>query len=988
MAIYERQYQELLTRELLKILLKGKLPNIREITAHLTELTKDKVPVYKFIPQARRDVFNNELFNRQLNSIDFDVHILHQEILAQVQEAMRRLNYADLYHKVHSYELQRLGSLLNSILFTFENADFFFLSAFDSFTDYSKTNRDESTRDIINLPEKAIMLPYGGRNTQRVHTNHMYKHTSWPVTLLLPNEELVVSKSQVSNTEFGSVFSDVVNSWMYEVVTRDQGDVAIQVKFPLAGPSNAEVEVQINRFEVVPFSVTPQRVKVEFSTDDVNWKTPEGYETGLLMEDQKLTYAMDFITELVQFIRLTITKADFDEEIPVSEADKQFLYRFGLKGFSAFTVGRLDKARYQSKPFTFVGQEENISRVSMKADTSTPDGTEVNFSVALADEDGGVTTSFLPIKPINGDAKPGATEVVVFGTTEPHSLRFMATAGQFAERETFRGHKFYKFTKPIVPNAVFGTASMLRGHQVWYRDANVALTRTEVRDNHVTFSKVDIEHLYTTVTEVPVHRSFTSATINKPIVELTAAQPPYYTKGIHDLIPNFNQSKGDMTPTYAVYRVEAIADVPRPSFTIPTGNKAKIQLPHTNFVLTGADAPVVTNNTNTITYVTGRDYVIETETIGGQAKPTGFLLIIPKDQGGTIYETSTNVTLSISLVLDADVTYKVTDIQANKVTLTNMLISAADSFKITYRYVPLPPNTIEKSSVRVKDNISNTPNVKFFVEGVDYVLDTRTGAIQRLPNGAIPDKASVFVDYLFRNAEENVETFLTWCFIPGTRGRRISFDLDPTTRKNALVADESVGEQFLVNLPAGLIDLTKAERSPVLGPGWVQFIVKSKNPDANQLATGKGNLIDQVVQARDINKKRVFKEKGTYFKDILALRDPMVQVSLNQLRVNTLPSNHSFFALDETKVTEPVVVLNFNPGDTTELYLKVPQDEDSVLVAPLDYFEVFTISWASKLTSESSGSSVVVRCDLSRDDDVDGGITPKVFEYFLRASEL
>jgi len=984
MAIYDRQYKEILTRELLKILVRGRLPNIREISKHLSKAAEKKGTLYQFIPQARKEVFNNKLFNKQLNSIEFDVHILHQELLHQIEEAGRRLSYADLFHKVHSYELQKLGSALNAILFTFENADFFFLGAFDSFTDYSKTNLDASDPDVINLAEKALALPYGGKNTQRVHTNHLYGHETWPVNVLSPPPSAILAKGQVDSTSFGSIFSDQVNGWMYSMLLNDQGPASIQFKFSLAGLARKEVEVQVNRFEITPFSTTGQRAKIEFSTDDVNWKTPEGFETGVMMEDQKLTYGMDFITELAQFIRITLTKTNFDDEVSTGANNKQYVYRFGLKGFAAYTVGRKQKARYQSKVFDFSQEEEDISRVSLKADTLVPRGTAIDFSVALALPDGTPTSSFLPIKPIGGDAKAGASEVVKFGTTESQEKRFEARTGEFSQREIFRGHKFFKYIRPVLPSAIFGTATLLRGHKVWSRDTDVALTRTEVSDNYLSFAKVDIEHLFAVVSEVPVQRHFTAS--GKATVELTLTKPVYYTRGIHDLIPNFGQGSTNMTPTYGVYQIEHIVDKPKQTHSVATAKRTVITLPVSNFVLTGANAPKV--KVGAQTYLAGRDYVIETTTVGGIARPTGNLSIVPAAQGGTIYPASgaIDVILKITLLADADVTYKVTDIQANKVTMSNMKADRKDSFKITYRFTPVVPNSIEKASVRVKNGLSSRSGSKFFVEGVDFVLDIDNGAIQRLPNGAIPDKGSVFVDFLYRNAETSVETFLTWCYVKEDLGSRIRFDLDPTIKKNALVADEKVGEQFLVNTQGGLIDLTRAEVSPLIGPGWVQFIVRSKNPDANK--GGRDNLIDQVVQLRDVNKRRVFKEGGSYFTDILAFRDPMTQVTLNQLRVNTLPSDHSVFAIDETKLTEPLVVINFKPGETTELYLKIPQDESSNTLAPVSYFEVFTLRWETKVNTQAKGSAVLVRCDLSREPDIDGGITPKVFDYFLRASEL
>jgi hypothetical protein len=1089
LPVFERQYKELLTRELLRSLSQGFLPNLTEISSHLQAvMSKDQGTVYQFIPQAKRAVFNNKLVNQQLNAIEFDVHILNDEILDLIGAVARRLNYANLYHKVHSYELGKLEAILNSILFAFENADFYFLSAFDSFSDYSKTNVKASDLDIINLAEGAIALPYGGMNTQRVNTSHLTDKVSWPVTVIRPASPQ--STRQGASTSFGDIFSDVVNGWLYEVTTDAHEDCTIEFTFPLAGLSAAEVEVIVNRFELVPFSSTAQRVVISFSTDDVNYKAPEGYEDGVLMTDQKLTYALDFISELIQFVRIRMTKTTPDEEVKGGG----FVYRFGLKGFAAYTIGRKERARYQSKPFVFEGLEESISKISLKGDVSVPQGTAANFSVALADIAGDPVTSFLPVRPIDAGAKPGANEVVVFGTTEKHQSKFEAVTGAFSTHGAkHRGLQFYKYINAVLPPAIYSTASLIRGHRVWYRDKNIALSRTEVKDNYVTFKNSDIEQLYTVTTEIAIQR------VLKNNIELIVRNDIYYISGIHNLIPNYSQQKSgtDVTPTYAIYRVEFLTDTPTKEFTEATNAALKIKLTRANFQVSGAKAPIVKDGLGVRTYVAGIDYSIETVTVGGSPKSTGFLTIIPFLQGGSIYVSTnatgtidfagktfldtntitindgiksvtfeldndtnitagnikvtiganatlmggalvtalaaqldfnvtgsnsagtvtltnsvkgttgnqtitktgggtftvsgmsggagpTNLNLRVTTTVDSDLTYKVKKVSGKSITLEDIKFNIGDSFKVTYRYTPVPPNTIEKASVRVKENISTVPKSKFFTEGIDYTLDPATGGIQRLPNGAISDKGSVFVDFLFRNSSDNVETFLTWCFIDGDP-IKIVFD-----QHSKLNSDDALGEAFLANTPGGLIDMTKAEASPVLGPGWVQFIVKSKNPDANKgpLHGPLGNLVDQVIQLLDVDKNRVFKEGGKYFSSILALRDPMTQVTLNRLKNNVLAADHTQFSIDDVKPLEPLMVLNFNPGTTNELYLKVPGPETAADVHPASVNEIFTLSWQSKIDNKSNGTSVIVRCDLSRDPGVDGVMTPKVFEYYIRASEL
>jgi hypothetical protein len=94
------------------------------------------------------------------------------------------------------------------------------------------------------------------------------------------------------------------------------------------------------------------------------------------------------------------------------------------------------------------------------------------------------------------------------------------------------------------------------------------------------------------------------------------------------------------------------------------------------------------------------------------------------------------------------------------------------------------------------------------------------------------------------------------------------------------------------------------------------------------------------------------------------------------------------FAFDDiTDVSKNVLVLNFKPGSTKDLYLKAPQEDSSATLTPVTINEIYQLIWDSKLPNIINGSSVIVKCQLTREPNIDGGITPKVFEYFLRAGD-
>lgn len=1000
MPLYERQYSKILSRELIKALLTGKLPSIEEISRSINSaLSKDGAITYKFIKQAERSLFNHLLYNQSMKKIKFDVDLLHEEMLDLFQETVKRFTYADLFHKVHSHELNNLKSKLDTLLFTTQNADFYFLGAFDNFTDTLKTDLKVSTASIVDLAEQALALPYGGASTQKVKMSHLYGLTIWPVDILQPEATAIVNNGPVINTSFGDIFTDTLSPWAYSVTINKQTPVEIRLRFPIAGDANERAKVLCNRLEIIPHSSSSQKIVVSLSNDNVNFITPIGYEDGIVTSDQRKTYALDFDTTLVQTVELKITKDSPDAELPVANG-KNYQYIFGIKNFSALTTGRLTSARYQSKPFDFEGENEKISKVSIEAEAITPPGCNISYSVALAGAEDNLVTSFIPIKPIGKIGNLGTSEVVNFRTTVESSNRVAIALGNETAGLTYKGKTLYKVGDTLASEPIPGSSKLYRGLKLWYRDSSKGFDTKEVTDNYIYFGASDTESLYDVTSETLSGGSYAISinANNQYIAKLTLSKEVYYdpNRG-HSLKPDISKQRAsvDIKPNYAIYRVQHIKSKLRNGVTAtigsgPFGSSKTQGLPVSNFILfstNAADNPLLQSLTLNKTYIEGTDFEYEIETFGNLRKPTGRIKIL--DGGGLVDNNGKvlNISLSFTFTHDPDITHKVTNVEGRLLTFTNLVLfpSQSDSLLVEYRHVPTSSGELIKSSIKVKDSPSTTAN-NYYVEGRDYVIDSKTGTIQRIPTGKIPSKGEVYVDYQFKSIIENIETFLIWCNISSSEGAQIKLDIDNTTKTNKLTVDTQLGEALFINTPQGLIDVTKSAITPVIGPGWVQFICRSKNPDANK--TYGTNLIDQVIQLRDINKKRVFKENNQYFKEITAFREPLLERTYNHLKINTLATDHTVFAIDtESDVGKYYPTVNFKPNYTSELYNYLPSPDLDGDIAPSQGYETFIISWQSKSNQETSGSKVIVRVDLERNPTgVDGGITPKVFEYKLRAS--
>jgi len=994
MAIFERQYHKALAQELVRYMLLGKLPDANYISARLQSLLGEGSATYKYISQPSRSVFQNEIYNKGIRRIKFDIDVLQEEVLFLINKAAERMTYADLYHKVNSYELSKLESELKSLLFTIQNADFYFLGAYDSFSDMSKTDRKESTEGIVELSEGCVSLPYGSKSTQKIKTNHLYQEISWPITVSVPGATDVLSSSLLAGTSFGNMFSDTTSAWGYEVTTKTNTGATIELIFPLAGSANQEIEVLVNKIALVPHSPSEQLVTVLISNDNVNYFAPLGYEQGLKLSDQKLVYSMEFETNLVQYVKLVISKTTPDNEIVVDDI-KQYSYIFGLRNFSAYTIGRLSKGRYQSLPFSFDGAEEKISKVSIETDALLPPGCSLFYSVALADKNGNIVTSFVPIAPIR-DGTVGASQVANFGTASYNSLRFsVPTVGDDAPQvygRPFQGKTFYRIGPNLNPTPIFQASKLYRGYKAWYRDSSTAFEMTDISDIYISFEENDSESLYTWYKEVGLSENLPIVDDTKK-VQVTLTKPVYYNSSRGHLMKppaGVTNTSADIKPNYSISKVTLTGPTTRRTKGFLLQNSRTQYLPVSNYILQSTsedNMPQLQTSYGGQIYRRNVDYILQTEDINGRQVPNGKFNI---PDGSALLNSSggiatPNLALEFVYTNDPDITYKVSSINDNFIVLSNLVVTNDDTIEVTYRYVPVSPSEIIKPSVRISDLPSTSSNRRFYVEGTDYNVSTADGGIQRIPTGSISNKGSVYAEYTFKNATAGIETFYTWCNITDTGGAQILLECSSTVKKNKLIVDTAAGEAFYVNTPQGLIEITNSITTPVMGPGWVQFVVRSKNPDTN---AGYGsNLINQVLQLRDQNNKKIFRDNNLYFKEIVAFRDSMTEITLNHLKVNTLAANHRYYAIDNfTSPLSNYIVLNYLPNGTSELYLYGPTDDTDTTNNPQAINEEYLFVWTSKASDNLIGNKVIVRIDLERNQESDGSLTPKVFEYKLRAA--
>jgi hypothetical protein len=456
-------------------------------------------------------------------------------------------------------------------------------------------------------------------------------------------------------------------------------------------------------------------------------------------------------------------------------------------------------------------------------------------------------------------------------------------------------------------------------------------------------------------------------------------------------------------PNFAVYKVKQIrstkvstttllkrANAPAPTEVIA------YNLGVTNFVISSTnpfDLPTfVARSVQGVlpvlnyTLVEGIDYEIETILDpDGTLRPSGRIFILATSVLRPVTSTVTSLgldqdyDLTITYKPIEDITHRVVSVENDKITLDYTIVQANDAIDITYRTVIANPDELIKASVKVFSQYNATETT--LREGVDYFCDGRAGTIQ-IPPQSVLRTSGAYIDFSYRKAEPDIEIFTVWCKIDNPNGTEIRFDIDPVLKTNRLKIDDKAGEKFYITGPFGLIDIGKSGGTPSLPRGWVQFIVISKNPTKNK--NYETNLIDQVIQLRDINKRKVFKEGSIYFSNILAFRDAMAEKTLDYLKYSTLSSDYQSFAVDRSPLTGGVLLVNFIPNNSRDIYPYVPTADNTIDGPPQKIDDTFYMKWKYSLPNTSPTNGLVVKIDLERDVEIDDSQSPKVFNYNLR----
>lgn len=989
MTIAIRQYREIYNKYLLMFLKEGRVPSFDEVIeragSELPNLDQPATPLYGYIPQAADSVFDIHLYNRSVDNILTDLKVLFSELTDIEVSNIQRILHANLFHSVHTYELSRMNRQLDALLFSLQGAEDNFVSAFENFNDTSKTNTKESTKGIVDTYEGALALPIGGKGTLKIDVSHLYEKADVGLTVESSTGKII---GTLPETKFGTIFKDSQKVW--GVIVDCEQEEAVSIKFTFS----LKREEFINRITLLHHGSKSQTAFISTSVDNVNYKDIIEYSGGVLLDNQSKVASMDFADRLVEYITVKLSKVSADTVLTDTDTSKQiYRYIFALKNLSLYSTGRTNSGTYISKPFDFSSDIPSLSRVSISCSEKIPEDTSISWYIGLLEEDEQVGT-FLAITPESRATSYGPSKIVNLQDTVTDSTYIVSTSTTYTNVFNYNSIPFYSIAT-LDEKPIFGTAKLYRGQRSWLKDNKGTINLSSVTDNFIPFSKGNIQKLYKIQQEVATLKSVSS--ISSQRVLFTTNAPLYTENGPYSLTPGegVNVDK-DTAPIYAIFSAYVSGgpiakqklnatftsgsfDIGQPNILYSTSSDISIEE-----VVTVAFGNYSIGAT-VRKFISGTDYIVE---LDSNSKPTGRILTT---QGSPLLQAPANTPNSHYVVkysTDPDITRFITNIVSNQIvftinaTNTNVLVD--DQVIIKYRFVP---NNIIKSSVKVKAGFGNPAGFVVFKQGADYIFDVETSTIQRLSTGKILQDQDVYVDYQYNDNANGLQQYFLWAFISEPDGISIRTSVTNTGLNgivNTLIPDTAAGEQLYANIQGlGLIKLTSATEWPRMS-GWVQFVVRSISPSLLQ-TTSKKALIDQVISMKDREGEYIFVANGKYFKETTGIREPLKQTSLSFLKNNVLKNDRQYFAIKEiVEGTELKyqVVINFAPNSTDDLYSYTVDTNTNQIVGNA---EEWKLNWSSS-ESDTEFKKIIVKAVLNRDASADGNITPKVYNYYLKAS--
>lgn len=460
MGIQNRRFSKVINTIIQEELQKGNLPSSKEVLWRLNDYLRNHNldrPNYNFQPIREGTIASSYMYNDGIDRVYEDIETLYENIIDINNDIMKNFNKFEVDKTKLEYELSTLENSLKEMILLYSKTGFL-NSVYDVFDDMEKINASKSSINV-DIKRHEVAIPDIKNTSKRIYPDGS-------TTFFLMDEiAKVVETINVSGKPSDALTDNMNDTWQQLIISKEKQEIA---GYYSTSFKNTQM---VNRIELSLHSVKPTFVRIEFTGDGMNWFGLPYYEKGVEVTDE---FIFDFPSIEIKDLRFLLSKKEPDAETSDGNGI-QYRYLIGAKHINMYQLDFSETGVLESTPLAVdvpTNQNFSISKVSLLVDEVLPNGTELDYYIALKPEDDTKDPEWKRISPINRET-PKYDQIIDFkNITRAPAMKYMIDPNisitQYEMDNLYtNGIRFYKIGEVEGRKIISGTERLYVGRNSW-----------------------------------------------------------------------------------------------------------------------------------------------------------------------------------------------------------------------------------------------------------------------------------------------------------------------------------------------------------------------------------------------------------------------------------------------------------------------------------------------------------------------------------------
>ena len=377
--------QRIVTELLLKKNLQnGILPSSKEFIWQLNKAMMEAgraSSAFKFKPFKKNEIAYADKFNDYHHTILTDLRVLYDNL----GELYYSKNQDYQYFLTEKEKLEKQIDILeNDLRFYIQNNQRAqtLPYAYDVFDDTSKVDLEKSKNIIVDTKNNSVKLVEERNTTRRVYPLLDNSFNLYP-------EGLDYKQRTITGTMWNTLQNEEDLIWQQEVRLKNEQALTAVLQYDF------EEQWYLNQIDLSFITIKPFQLYCTYSLDGIEWFDMPNYVGSFQVEKD---VSLNFPSVPIKHFRLEIIKAQSDEVV-VGDDEYSFNYLFGLHEIRFYHKQYPVEGELVTKTLEFQSEPENyaIQTIRLHTDEYLPTGTDIQYEIALANEE---ELSWQPIDPM------------------------------------------------------------------------------------------------------------------------------------------------------------------------------------------------------------------------------------------------------------------------------------------------------------------------------------------------------------------------------------------------------------------------------------------------------------------------------------------------------------------------------------------------------------------------------------------------------------